>query len=331
MAAEARVVEAPAGVRELLGAVELCVSEESTRPSVVGWRRLRVLLPAGMLEELTEGELRQVVLHEMEHVRRGDQWTNLLQKAAVAAMPLSPAAMWVERRLCLERELACDDGVVRVGAGRKAYAACLARLAEHSAAASRLGRGAVLALGAWERQTELGRRVRRLLRGPERGLTGWRARAVVVAMAGGVVVGGVGMVESPRLVTFGPTAVAEVAASRPMGAGVVGAAGAGRMVLASARLPVRGATASSGECVGRAEAVAARAATTGRPAVRRVAGRVGSREAVRAREVRRVVARRVGRQGWVVLTSFEAGGGRGRLGRRCRWWMRDCFRTRLCR
>lgn len=243
----ARMVEVPEGVRGLLAGVEVCVSEEAGRPSVVGWRRPRILLPPEMLEGMTEGELRQVLLHEMEHVRRGDQWTNLAQKVALVVLPLSPAAIWVERRLCLERELACDDGVLQAMAGRKAYAACLARLAEHAV----LRRGAMLALGAWERQSELGRRVTRLLRGPERGMSVRRRRAAVAMVAGGMVLGGAGLVEAPRLVSFGPAPSAAVAEAPvrelgglvhgegmvPVGMRMGGTAG-GRMVLASARMSV---------------------------------------------------------------------------------------------
>ena len=53
---------------------------------------------------------------------------HLLQKLGLALFPLHPALFWLDRRLCRERELACDDGVLRATQARKAYAACLARL-----------------------------------------------------------------------------------------------------------------------------------------------------------------------------------------------------------
>ena len=244
IAREARPVEAPEAVRALLGGVELCVSDEAARPSVAGWRRPRILLPPAMWAAITEAELRQVVLHETEHLRRGDQWTNLLQKLALVAMPLSPAAMWVERRLCLERELACDDGVLRRSAGRKAYAACLTRLAETAAAGSRVGREAVLTLGAWSRQSELGLRVTRLLRGPERAISAGRRRVSVAAVAGCVLLGGAGLTEAPHLVQFGPAPEAGVAEAMVPAFGVRhGSAGeSGHMVLATAHLPAKTAT-----------------------------------------------------------------------------------------
>ena len=337
VAREGRPVEASLEVQALLGGVELCVSDEAARPSVAGWRRPRVLLPPAMWDEMTEAELRQVVLHEMEHLRRGDQWTNLLQKAALVAMPLSPAAMWVERRLCLERELACDDGVLRRNAGRKAYAACLTRLAEQAAAGSRVGREAVLALGAWGRQSELGVRVTRLLHGPERAMSAGRRRVAVVAVAGLVVLGGAGLTEVPRLVRFGPAPGSVVAKAQGTGevpaaptstatvansaSALYGSAGeGGRMVLASAHVPERALVSGVPRVTGDGPAesratevrrgIALLKAPVGRPAQEPGVGAHLTRFVAKPtapREQRRVSAAlpRPARGRWVVLTSFE--------------------------
>ena len=186
----------------------LCVSEEVDRPSVVGFFAPRILIPSSLLERLSGGELEQIVLHEMEHLRRGDDWTNLLQKLSLVVFPLNPVLVWIERRLCLERELACDDQVLRATNARKAYAACLANLAEHSL----VRRGVSLALGAWERQSELVRRVHRILLRPTREMGRRQAGAVVGVMIVGLIGGVDVLAHSPRLVSFGP-AVQAVASS----------------------------------------------------------------------------------------------------------------------
>ena len=146
-----------------------------------------------------------MVLHEMEHLRRRDDWTNLLQKLALVVFPLHPVLLWVERRLCLERELACDDCVLqstRSQAGAaKAYATCLTNLAEQSM----LRRGISLALGAlgsWERQSELARRVHRILRAPESRMSAGSLRWATAAMLLGLVGGGIELAHAPELVSF---------------------------------------------------------------------------------------------------------------------------------
>lgn len=190
--------------------VELCVSDEVSVPSVVGFFAPRILLPPGLLVSMSGAELRQIVLHEMEHLRRRDDWTNLLQKLGLVVFPLNPALLWVERRLCRERELACDDGVLRATGARKAYAICLANLAERSM----MRRGLSLALGAWERQSELAKRIHRLLRRPE----GEMGRAQTVALMGVMLVGmTVGLTElsrTPQLVSF--QSGAKVASAMPV-------------------------------------------------------------------------------------------------------------------
>ena len=84
----------------------------------------------------------------MEHLRRRDDWINLVQKLGLVLFPLNPALLWIEQRLCKERELACDDHVIQSTRAPKSYASCLVHLAEQRILNSR----ASLALGAWERR-----------------------------------------------------------------------------------------------------------------------------------------------------------------------------------
>lgn len=194
-ALEAVLAEAAAG-----RGVRLCASDEIARPSVIGFFRPRIVIPAKLLEDLAPEELRQVLIHEAEHLRRADDWTNLLQKLALVVFPLNPALAWVERRLCAERELACDDRVLATGSGRKAYALCLAHLAEFALTA----RGFSLVLGAWERRPELARRVHRILRAPMASLTRRAAMGVTGGLLAAALVGALALSRSPELVSFAP-------------------------------------------------------------------------------------------------------------------------------
>jgi hypothetical protein len=194
-ALDAVLAEAAAG-----RGVRLCASDEIARPSVIGFFRPQIVIPAKLLADLAPEELRQVLIHEAEHLRRADDWTNLLQKLALVVFPLNPALAWVERRLCAERELACDDRVLAAGSGRKAYALCLAHLAEFALTA----RGFSLVLGAWERRPELARRVHRILRAPMASLTRRAAMGVTGGLLAAAVVGALALSRSPQLVSFAP-------------------------------------------------------------------------------------------------------------------------------
>jgi Zn-dependent protease with chaperone function len=176
----------------------LCTSTEVDRPSAMGFFRPRILIPAGLYARLSPDELQQIVLHEASHLRRGDDWTNLLQKCALVLFPLNPVLLWVERRLCRERELACDDRVLAATRAPKAYALCLTSLAEHAARHGVLS----LALGAWQRRSELAARVERILQPPRTRLrpahTAGLSAAVLLTLAGGAHL----LAGSPQLLSF---------------------------------------------------------------------------------------------------------------------------------
>ena len=176
---------------------QLCTSPDIDVPCVIGFRSPRLLVPDWLFAKVTESELHQIILHECEHLRRRDDWMNLLQKVALVLFPLNPALLWVDRRLSLERELACDAGVVACTAAPFDYAHCLTRLAEH-----RLHRRSLaLALSAWSRQSELARRVHTLLR-PMRTMSPLQARAAITLLTLGLATGAVEMARAPHLVTF---------------------------------------------------------------------------------------------------------------------------------
>ncbi len=181
------------------GRVAICTTEMLDRPSVIGFLAPRILIPAWLMARLAPGELEQIVLHEAEHLRRRDDWTNLLQKLALVAFPLNPALAWMEHRLCREREMACDEGVVRITNAPRAYAACLASLAERGLER----RAEALSLGAWHRRSELVHRVHGILL-RKRGMNKAAAGALLGAVGCALVAGSIEMARCPQLVAFVP-------------------------------------------------------------------------------------------------------------------------------
>jgi beta-lactamase regulating signal transducer with metallopeptidase domain len=156
--------------------VEVRLSDAVDSPSVVGFFRPTVIVPRTLWSELSADDLEQILLHEMAHLERGDDWTNLMQKLCRAVFPLNPALFWAERQLCREREQACDDAVLDQAGNARAYATCLTRLAE-----SRLVRRvSALAPGMWQRRSELAGRVENILH-RRRNLGPWLSRGLVAA------------------------------------------------------------------------------------------------------------------------------------------------------
>ncbi len=139
--------------------VTMRLSDGVDAPSVIGFFRPAVVVPRSLWHELTQDELKQIVRHEVAHLDRGDDWTNLLQKLLRALFPLNPALFWAERHLSMEREQACDDAVLDAEGNARAYATCLTKLAENRM----VRRFASLAPGMWQRHSELAGRVENIL------------------------------------------------------------------------------------------------------------------------------------------------------------------------
>ncbi len=123
-----------AAVQEVLGAAgELRVVESKyvSGPVCVGWFRPLVVLPVGMWQELSDDELRAVLLHEGAHIVRRDHWVGLLQRVAGVVFWPHPLLHRLNRALSRAREEICDNYVLRA-ASRTAYARTLLRLTEQS-------------------------------------------------------------------------------------------------------------------------------------------------------------------------------------------------------
>ena len=97
-------------------------------PTVVGWLRPVILLPASSLAGLTPGQLDAILVHELAHVRRFDYLVNIFQCLIETVMFYHPVVWWVSRCIREEREHCCDDLVVKVCGNRVAYARALATL-----------------------------------------------------------------------------------------------------------------------------------------------------------------------------------------------------------
>lgn len=97
-------------------------------PTVVGWIRPVILLPAAALIGLTPRQLEVILAHELVHVKRLDYLVNTFQCVVETLMFYHPVVWWVSRIIREEREHCCDDRVIEICGNRLAYARALATL-----------------------------------------------------------------------------------------------------------------------------------------------------------------------------------------------------------
>jgi beta-lactamase regulating signal transducer with metallopeptidase domain/tetratricopeptide (TPR) repeat protein len=122
--ASGRVSMGPARVR----APRLRIIAAGLSPGVLGPLRPTILVPDGLISELTEAEVDTVLAHELAHIERKDLWTAAAARIITCVFWFHPLLWWMERRMLKERETACDELVLARGANAHDYAGAIAKV-----------------------------------------------------------------------------------------------------------------------------------------------------------------------------------------------------------
>ncbi len=134
--------------------VRLLQANGPAMPMTWGIRRPAILLPAEA-DAWSAERRRDVLLHELAHVKRHDFLIQLIARIACAVYWFHPLVWLAVTRLREERERACDDHVLRAGATPSAYATHLLEIARGLRAA----RATSLATVAMARPAQLATRL----------------------------------------------------------------------------------------------------------------------------------------------------------------------------
>lgn len=136
--------------------VRVLVSTRVDTPMLFGWIKPVVLLPTSVALGFPRQQIELILAHELGHLRRYDHLVNLAQTVLETLLFYHPVVHWISNEVRNERELCCDELVLRLTAGEpREYARTLASLEELRHAAGSL---ALAANGG-----ELLERVRRII------------------------------------------------------------------------------------------------------------------------------------------------------------------------
>ncbi len=117
-------------------------------PFVFGLWRPVLVLSETLLPTLGAAQLRQVLLHELAHVKRRDLLWGWLPEISRLAYWFHPLVHWLYYRLRLERELACDQvAMTYSGQGSAGYADTLIQVVSHASAGAMLRTAALSSAG----------------------------------------------------------------------------------------------------------------------------------------------------------------------------------------
>jgi beta-lactamase regulating signal transducer with metallopeptidase domain/biopolymer transport protein ExbD len=108
--------------------VRLLQSADNPMPLTWGWWRPVILLPAEAASWPSERR-RIVLLHKLAHAKRWDCLTQTVARMVCALYWINPLVWLAARRMCIERERACDDLVLNSGCRPSEYATHLVDIA----------------------------------------------------------------------------------------------------------------------------------------------------------------------------------------------------------
>ena len=137
---------------------ELRESADTFVPFTVGLRDPVVVLPANW-REWDVFKLRSVLAHELTHVRRGDWTTSLAAAINCAVFWFHPLAWWLERRLAVLAEEACDVSAIHSAGDPARYAKVVLEFAEIASMQQRAGAKLMA------HSSKVGRRIKGILEG----------------------------------------------------------------------------------------------------------------------------------------------------------------------
>jgi beta-lactamase regulating signal transducer with metallopeptidase domain/tetratricopeptide (TPR) repeat protein len=109
--------------------VRVWQAADNLMPLTWGWWRPVVLLPAEAAH-WPAPRRRVVLLHELAHVKRWDCLTQTVARVVRALYWVNPLVWLATRRMCVEREQACDDLVLSGGCKASDYATQLVEIAQ---------------------------------------------------------------------------------------------------------------------------------------------------------------------------------------------------------
>ena len=101
--------------------VRLLEGDAGAMPITFGIVQPTLLLPSSA-RGWTSARLNAVLRHELEHVRRHDSLSQLIAELGCALYWFNPLMWYAAKRMCVEREHACDDAVLTAGSRASDYA-----------------------------------------------------------------------------------------------------------------------------------------------------------------------------------------------------------------
>ncbi|TDQ14634.1 beta-lactamase regulating signal transducer with metallopeptidase domain [Algoriphagus boseongensis] len=138
--------------------IQLKISKTAVSPLTFGTLKPIILLPAGLIFQLSPAQLEAILAHELAHVKRNDYLSNLLLSSLEVLFFFHPCYWWMNTTVQELRENAADDLTVKAGIAPKNLATSLAEVLNYAKQ-----NPPELALAAGKRRNPTLQRIKRIL------------------------------------------------------------------------------------------------------------------------------------------------------------------------
>lgn len=140
--------------------VDVFTSTKVSSPLVIGLFKAKIILPSSIAMRLPETQLQAILLHEYAHIQRKDNWFALFQELLAILFWWSLVIRILNKKIHVEREIACDLRAAAKLESGKQYAQSLVDCAKLMVNEHRN----VLAMGLFSKKKELSNRVGEVLK-----------------------------------------------------------------------------------------------------------------------------------------------------------------------
>lgn len=106
------VLEQCKGALHIKRNIPLVVTNGVEGPTLYGWLRPKILLPAKVMQDFTLHELRYIFIHELIHLKRKDIFVNWLTAILLILHWFNPVLWYAYKRMREDQELSCDAAAV---------------------------------------------------------------------------------------------------------------------------------------------------------------------------------------------------------------------------
>ena len=137
---------------------QLKITSDGLSPMAMGVVKPMILIPAGLIFQLSPKHLEAILAHELAHIKRNDYLINLMQSIMEVLFFYHPCFWWINQTIKELRENATDDLAIASGVAPQVLAEALAEVIHYAKENS-----PELALAAAKKRNPTLNRIRRML------------------------------------------------------------------------------------------------------------------------------------------------------------------------